>query len=124
GLIYLGATSGVSDTGIKRSELLMHISRSVLGPYGTIGIALCIALACLTTSVALVSAFGSFFSNLSKRKLGYKLLVTLCCLASCVLSITGVDNIISFAYPILSFVYPIAITLVLYFVFFSRIVSN
>lgn len=124
GLIYLGATSGVSDTGIKRSELLMHISHSVLGAYGTIGIAISIALACLTTSVALVSAFGSFFSNLSKGKLGYKLLVTICCIASCVLSITGVDNIISFAYPILSFVYPIAITLVLYFVFFSRIVSN
>ncbi|MFB5946735.1 branched-chain amino acid transport system II carrier protein [Albibacterium profundi] len=124
GLIYLGATSGVSDTGIKRSELLMHISHSVLGAYGTLGIAISIALACLTTSVALVSAFGSFFSNLSKGKLGYKLLVTICCIASCVLSITGVDNIISFAYPILSFVYPIAITLVLYFVFFSRIVSN
>lgn len=124
GLIYLGATSGVSDTGIKRSELLMHISDSVLGAYGTIGIAISIALACLTTSIALVSAFGSFFSNLSQGKLGYKLLVTICCIASCVLSITGVDNIISFAYPILSFVYPIAITLVLYFVFFSRIVSN
>lgn len=124
GLIYLGATSGVTDPGIKRSELLLHISQSVLGPYGTIAIAISIALACLTTAIALVSAFGSFFSNLSKGKLGYKLLVTLCCVASCVLSITGVDNIISFAYPILSFVYPIAITLVLYFVFFSRIVSN
>jgi LIVCS family branched-chain amino acid:cation transporter len=51
-------------------------------------------------------------------------LVTICCVASCVLSITGVDNIITFAYPILSFVYPIAITLVLYSVFFGSIVTN
>lgn len=124
GLIYLGATSGVSGTSMKRSELLMHISHSVLGPYGNIGIAISIALACLTTSVALVAAFGTFFSSLTKGKLGYKLLVTLCCVASCVLSITGVDNIISFAYPILSFVYPIAITLVLYSVFFGSMVKN
>lgn len=124
GLIYLGATSGVSGTSMKRSELLMHISHSILGPYGNIGIAISIALACLTTSVALVAAFGTFFSSLTKGKLGYELLVTLCCVASCVLSITGVDNIISFAYPILSFVYPIAITLVLYSVFFGSMVKN
>jgi LIVCS family branched-chain amino acid:cation transporter len=124
GLIYLGATSGVSGTSMKRSELLMHISHSILGPYGNIGIAISIALACLTTSVALVAAFGTFFSSLTKGKLAYKLLVTLCCVASCVLSITGVDNIISFTYPILSFVYPIAITLVLYSVFFGSVVKN
>jgi LIVCS family branched-chain amino acid:cation transporter len=124
GLIYLGATSGISGTSIKRSELLLHISHSILGPYGNIAIAISIALACLTTSIALVAAFGTFFSSLGKGKLGYKLLVTICCVASCVLSITGVDNIIAFAYPILTFVYPIAITLVLYSVFFAPIVKN
>lgn len=124
GLIYLGATSGISGSSIKRSELLMRISHSILGPYGNIGIAISIALACLTTSIALVAAFGTFFSSLSKGKLGYKLLVTVCCVASCFLSITGVDNIIAFAYPILSFVYPITITLVLYSVFFGAIVKN
>ena len=40
------------------------------------------------------------------------------------LSITGVDNIITFAYPILGFVYPIAITFVLYSVFFGPFVKN
>jgi len=124
GLIYLGATSGVTGTTMKRSELLMYISHAILGPYGNVAIAVAIALACLTTSIALVAAFGTFFSALTKGKLGYKLLVTVCCIASCVLSITGVDNIISFAYPILSFVYPIAITLVLYTVFFGSIVKN
>lgn len=124
GLIYLGATSGISDTSVKRSDLLLQISHSILGPYGNIGIAIAIALACLTTSIALVAAFGTFFSSLSKGKLGYKFLVTLCCAASCVFSIAGVDQIITVAYPILSFVYPIAITLVLYTVFFGAIVKN
>lgn len=123
GLIYLGATAGIESLEIRRSELLIHISKSIMGPYGTLGISMAIALACLTTAIALVSATGTFFENLSKGRLGYKLLVTLCCTVSCILSITGVDNIITFAYPVLTFVYPIAITLVLYTVFFGRIVK-
>src|SRR5690606_6686692 len=45
-------------------------------------------------------------------------------IVSCVLSITGVDNIISFAYPILAFVYPIVITLVLYTIFFGPFIKD
>ena len=124
GLIYLGATSGIEDLAIKRSELLILISRAIMGPFGTIAIAVSIALACLTTAIALTSAVGSFFSELTAGKLSYKLLVTICCILSCILSITGVDNIISFAYPILTFIYPIVITLVLYSVFFGPFVKS
>lgn len=124
GLIQLGATSGITDLNMKRSELLIHISKSVLGHYGMIAIALSIALACLTTAIALTSAVGTFFSQLTNNKLSYKVLVTTCCVLSCLLSITGVDNIISFAYPVLIFVYPIVITLVLYTVFFGPFVRH
>ncbi|SEF47665.1 branched-chain amino acid transport system II carrier protein [Sphingobacterium lactis] len=124
GLIYLGATSGIEDLTMKRSELLIHIAKSILGPFGMIAIAISIALACLTTAIALTSAVGTFFTDLTQGKLSYKLLVTVCCIVSCILSITGVDNIITFAYPILTFVYPIVITLVLYTVFFGAYVKN
>lgn len=124
GLIYLGATAGIENTEIQRSALLIQVSRSIMGSYGTVGICVAIALACLTTAIALVSAVGTFFENLSKGRLAYKVLVTLCCIIACILSITGVDNIISFAYPILTFIYPIAITLVLYTVFFGRLVKT
>src|SRR5690606_28804292 len=108
GLIQLGATSGITDMEIKRSELLLHISFSILGQYGTMVIGVAIALACLTTAIALVTAFGTFFSSLFGGRVGYQFLVSGCCVASAILSVTGVDNIITFAYPILSFVYPIA----------------
>jgi len=124
GLIYLGATGGIQDSSIKRAELLIHISSSILGKYGTLAIALSIALACLTTAIALAAAVGTFFSELTNGKLSYKFLVTFTCLFSGVLSITGVDNIIQFAYPPLAFVYPIVITLVLYVVFFGRLVTR
>lgn len=123
GLVYLGATSGIDDKTISRSALLIHIAKSTLGDYALIAIGICIALACLTTAVALVSAVGTFFSELTNGKLGYKLLVTICCIFSAVLSISGVDMIIQFAYPPLAFVYPIAITLVLYIIIFGRFVK-
>lgn len=125
GLVYLGATSGHewSDT-TKRAPLLLHISTSQLGGYGTIAMALCIALACITTAVALTSAVGSFFSELSNNKVGYKTIVIICCIISFLLSISGVDNIIEYAYPFLAFVYPIVITLVLYIVIFGKFVKQ
>jgi LIVCS family branched-chain amino acid:cation transporter len=125
GLVYLGATSGHewSDT-TKRAPLLLHISTSQLGNYGTIAMALCIALACITTAVALTSAVGSFFSELSNNKVGYKTIVIICCIISFLLSISGVDNIIEYAYPFLAFVYPIVITLVLYIVIFGKFVKQ
>ena len=124
GLVYLGATSNITDSNISRSALLIHIAKSTLGDYGMIAIAISIALACLTTSIALTAAVGSFFSDLSGGKLSYKLLVTLCCVISGALAVTGVDNIIQFAYPPLAFVYPIVITLVLYIVIFGNIISS
>lgn len=123
GLIQLGATSGITDLGIKRSELLLHISFSILGQYGAVIIGIAIALACLTTAVALVTAFGTFFFSLFGGRVGYTFLVSICCAVSAILSVTGVDNIIMFAYPVLGFVYPIAITLILYWVLFGRMVT-
>ncbi|MGN0003480.1 MAG: branched-chain amino acid transport system II carrier protein [Sphingobacterium composti] len=124
GLVYLGATSGIADKEISRSALLIHIAKSTLGEYGMIAIGICIALACLTTSIALTTAVGTFFSELTKGKLGYKLLVTICVIFSATLSILGVDKIIQFAYPPLAFVYPIAITLVLYIIVFGAFVKH
>lgn len=124
GLLYLGATSGITDLNIGRSALLIHITQSVLGDYGLVAIAFSIALACLTTAIALISAFGIFFNKLFKDKVGYKALVTICCVISAVLAVNGVDEIIRFAYPPLAFVYPIVITLVLYIVIFGQKVKS
>lgn len=124
GLVYLGAHSSHEwSESVKRAPLLLHISNNHLGAYGTIAMSICIALACLTTAVALTTAVGSFFSTLLNHKINYKTIVFLCSAISCALSITGVDKIIEYAYPFLAFVYPIVITLVLYIVLFGRLVK-
>lgn len=124
GLIYLGATSGITDSSISRAELLIDISRNILGDYGLIAIALCMAFACLTTSIALTTAVASFFSQLSKGTLSYTVVAIICTVISFGLSVKGVDEIINFAYPPLAFVYPITITLVIYIVLFGKSVQS
>ncbi|WP_413513907.1 branched-chain amino acid transport system II carrier protein [Myroides odoratus] len=125
GLIYLGATSGYDASGdLKRTELLLYISNHVLGAQGTIALSLCIALACLTTAIALVCATGLFFSKLTNGKLSYKVVVTATCIFSAILAVNGVDEIIDYAGPFLGIIYPITLTLILYVVIFGKIVKQ
>lgn len=124
GLIFLGASSGITNNEIQRSELLIKISENVLGEYGLLAIALCMSFACLTTAIALTVAVGTFFSKMTRGKLSYLLLIILCTIISFILSIAGVDKIIKFAYPALAFVYPITITLVIYIVIFGKKIKN
>lgn len=125
GLVYLGAVSGYPVTdNLSRTKLLLHISHTVLGQYGAYIISIAIALACLTTAIALTSAFSSFMEKISKGKLGYKLNVIICSLLAGILSIKGVDEIINYAGILLGFVYPIVFALVMYLVFFGRFVKS
>lgn len=121
GLIYLGATSGFSaDNTISWTELLLVISKNILGNYGTYAVSLAIALACLTTAIALTTAFGSFMEKLTKGKLPYTLNVIICTLLSVYFAIKGVDEIIAYAGALLNFVYPITFALVLYLLIFGK----
>lgn len=125
GLVYLGATSGyVMDGEIKRTELLLHISHGVLGSTGTVFLALCVALACLTTAIALTSSVAEYFSNLTKQKLSYHFLVIFICVVSCYLSIKGVDTIIDYAYPFLALFYPVTFCMALYLVIFGKTIQQ
>lgn len=125
GLIYLGATSGYSSEGtLKRTELLLYISNSIIGSQGTIALSLCIALACLTTSIALVCATGTFFRHITKGFLSYRLVVVVTCVFAGVLAVKGVDDIIDYAGPFLGIIYPITLTLILYMVVFGKVIKE
>lgn len=120
GLIYLGATTNYQFTeDSSRTQLLLHISNSILGSYGTLAISISMALACLTTAIALTCAVGTFFAKLTNDRLGYVEAVISCTLVSALFSINSVDDIIAYAGSILGFVYPITFALVIYVVLFG-----
>lgn len=114
GLTYLGATAGtVFNKDIGRAELVISIVKWILGDVGLVLFAIVVALACLTTAVALVSSAASFFEKLFKGKVSYKLLVVIICVASTAIANLGLDKIVSIAAPILDIVYPPTLALVL-----------
>ncbi len=125
GLIYLGAHSGfpLSDT-VSRTELLLHISNAVLGKNGTVVISFAVALACLTTAIALTSAMGSFLEKVTFGKINYKMGVLLTCLVSGYFSVKSVEEIIDYAVVILGFIYPITFALILTVLFFGKLIFS
>ena len=114
GLTYLGATaSTVFPTDISRANLLIGIVELLLGKAGLIIFAIVIALACITTAVALVSSAASFFAKLANDKISYSVFVVVICVSSAVISNLGLDMIIAIATPVLDIVYPPMLVLIL-----------
>ena len=113
GLTYLGATSAtLFSLDISRADLVIGIVEKLLGKAGLIIFAIVVALACLTTAVALVSSAASFFEKLTKGKLSYSSLVIIICVSSAVISNLGLDRIVAVASPILDIVYPPTLVLI------------
>lgn len=124
GLLYLGAQTsslGIYDVNTDNTQLLVDITNKVLGGTGVYILAIITALACLTTAIGLISAAGNFFSDMSKGKVSYELVVVLCSIVSCAISMLGVSQIIKISAPILQILYPCAMTIVLIGLFNEKI---
>lgn len=114
GLItYMGASSvsaiGTYDNG---GLIFAAVAQHYFGPFGAILLAIIIVLACLKTSIGLITACSEFFNNIYP-KISYKLFVLILCLMSFFIANFGLNNIIQYAVPVLMLLYPLAIVLIL-----------
>ena len=125
GLTYLGATvSTMFDSNVSQAGLIVSITEMLLGFPGKVILGLIVALACLTTAIGLTSATGQYFAKLTNNKLKYETIVTVVCIFSLVVSNFGVGTIIKFSAPILTFVYPPTIVLVVFTLFGEKIKND
>ena len=92
-------------------ELLVKTTSYLLGNYGNLVLAICVAGACLTTAIGLVATAGEFFSSITSFK--YEKIVIFTVIISFLLSILGVESIIRISVPILVFIYPVMISLII-----------
>ena len=92
-------------------ELLVKTTSYLLGTYGNLVLAICVAGACLTTAIGLVATVGEFFSSITSFK--YEKIVIFTVIISFLLSILGVESIIRISVPILVFIYPVMISLII-----------
>lgn len=125
GLGYLGATGGgLFPKDIAKTDLIMNIANNTLKSFGELGLGLAVALACLTTAIGLTATVGQYFNQLSKGKFKYEVVVIITTIFSGIMSYKGVESLISFAEPILVFMYPLVIVLILLIVFLGDYIKN
>lgn len=112
-LIWLGASSLhhfklASNGGITLSQ----ISHYYMGVFGNVLLATLTTITCLTTAMGLVIAFAEDFH---KRfpKISYKIFLLGNCLLSFIFANMGLDRIIAWSTPVLMFIYPVAISIIL-----------
>lgn len=117
GLVYLGlAWVGVSmyrPEGYDNGAVLLSSAATLLmGNLGNVVLGMIVILACLTTCIGLINACSSFAQSLFP-KISYKSYVLVFTVAGAVLSNLGLEPILAIAVPIMMFLYPISIALVL-----------
>lgn len=133
GLTFVGATlSGNADfqemiLADNRTGILVGVFSTMFGPIGKWAIGIAVALACLTTSVGLISTAGNFFSRIFHKEDDdkfYKTIVIVATIISFFLSLFGVYQLVLYAVPVLSAIYPIYMTLFVYTLFDNKIKYN
>ncbi len=100
----------ISDNG---GIALAQISGHYLGRFGSIVLAITITAACLKTSIGLVTSCSDAFSRMFPKGPGYRVWAILFSVFSFLVSNFGLSRIIELSLPVLMFLYPLAITLIL-----------
>lgn len=112
--ILMGAQSrGLFETSENGGIALVQIAGHYLGTAGSLILALTITFACLKTSIGLVTSCSDAFVRMFPRALPYKAWACIFTVFSFVVSNFGLSTIIEYSLPVLMFLYPLAITLIL-----------
>lgn len=121
GLIAVGASYGAEidinsslNSDMQRANLLTGISVKALGAFGYSVLSVLIALACFTTAVGIVTGTADYFKGLiNNSQTVYAVTATIACVFGVVVGQYDFNTIIVYALPVLLFIYPITIVLIL-----------
>lgn len=112
--ILMGTQSrGLFETSENGGIALAQISGHYLGKAGSLVLAITITFACLKTSIGLVTSCSDAFSRMFPKGPGYRVWAIVFSVFSFCVSNFGLSRIIDYSLPVLMFLYPLAITLIL-----------
>lgn len=114
GLIVLGAHNSNVLVIDNRTELLSVLSIQNLGNIGNVFLSVLIALACFTTAVGIVTGTADFVKGLlGNSQKAYRITAIIASILGVIIGQFNVNYIINIALPILMFIYPITIVLII-----------
>ena len=112
--ILMGTQSrGLFETSENGGIALAQIAGHYLGKAGSIVLALTITFACLKTSIGLVTSCADAFVRMFPKGPSYKTWAIIFTMFSFLVSNFGLSKIIDYSLPVLMFLYPLTITLIL-----------
>lgn len=112
GFSYIASFHGQDLMLNGKEELLAAITLKIAGPYAGVLVCVAIALACLTTAIALASAFADFIQReVFQEKVSYEKALFGALLATFFVSTFEFNGISAFLWPILQVCYPALIVL-------------
>ena len=113
-LTVVGAQSGsVYGISADGGEALFKIGSHYFGTFGGVLLGITVTVACLKTSVGLITSCAETFVELFPKSLSYKAYAIIFCVFSFGVANFGLSRIIQLSLPVLMFSYPLTITLIL-----------
>ncbi|HIV11509.1 MAG TPA: branched-chain amino acid transport system II carrier protein [Candidatus Pullilachnospira stercoravium] len=110
----VGAQSrGLFDVASNGGEALAQIAEHYFGSAGAAILAVTVTVACLKTAVGLITSCGETFVKLFPGGPSYRVWAIGFCVLSFLIANLGLDSIIAYSMPVLMFLYPLAIVLIL-----------
>lgn len=103
----------LSDASFTGGDAFAIIARHYFGNAGALILAATVTLCCMKTAVGLVTSCSETFEEMFPGKLKYPQWAVLFSGASLLISNIGLSQIITFSTPVLYFLYPLAIVLIL-----------
>ena len=103
----------LSDASFTGGDAFAIIARHYFGNAGALILAATVTLCCMKTAVGLVTSCSETFEAMFPGKLKYPQWAVLFSGASLLISNIGLSQIITFSAPVLYFLYPLAIVLIL-----------
>ncbi|NLK63663.1 MAG: branched-chain amino acid transport system II carrier protein [Tissierellia bacterium] len=113
-LAYMGATSlgsvGTADNGGK---IMSMVSEHYFGIIGKVLLAAIVTVACLKTAIGLITSCAQMFSEMFPKSFVYNKYALIFTVFSFIIANFGLNKIIRLSIPVLMFLYPLAITLII-----------
>lgn len=110
----VGAQSlGEFSPSANGGEALALIAEYYFGPAGAVILAATVTLACLKTAVGLITSCSETFREIFPKGPSYRVWAILFSTLSFLIANLGLGAIVSWSEPVLRFLYPLAITLIL-----------
>ncbi|MFD1464395.1 branched-chain amino acid transport system II carrier protein, partial [Paenibacillus farraposensis] len=112
-LALLGRNAlGVFGRAANGGPILANVAHAYFGDLGNVLLMVIVVLACLKTAIGLITAFGDTFKELFPA-LPYQGLIAFAALVPLFFANIGLDRLLAVSTPVLYFIYPLAIVLIL-----------